>query len=127
LAEKRHLHLPIPFYWQNQTMIGKTKILVVDPDIDSLSKIYLKLLHRNLPWSMQLPNEIDQRLKRLKPSIVIIHHELYWEIEKKLKMPVIVLYDQQSSISIREQADLKILRKPVPAAELLIAVKSLTV
>ena len=109
-------------------MISKTKILVVDPDIDSLSKIYLNLLHRNYKVeACNTQDEIGERIKRMKPSILIIHHQLYWEVEKKLKMPVIVLFEEHSPISIRELEDLKVLRKPVPTDELMGAVRSLTV
>ena len=109
-------------------MITKTKILIVDPDIDSLSKIYLNLLHRH--YKVEACNngeEIVERIKRLKPSILIIHQELYFEIEKKLKIPAIVLLDDPSPVHIREQADLKVLKKPVRTELLVNAVKSLTI
>jgi DNA-binding response OmpR family regulator len=109
-------------------MITKTKILIVDPDIDSLSKIYLNLLHRN--YKVEACNngqEIAERLKRLKPSILIIHHELYWEVEKKLKIPAIVLMDDEKEIKIHEQEDLKLLSKPVQTEQLIRAVQSLTI
>jgi DNA-binding response OmpR family regulator len=109
-------------------MITKTKILVVDPDLDSLSKIYLNLLHRN--YKVEACNngeEIAERLKRLKPSILIIHHELYWDIEKKLKIPAIVLIDEEERVHIHEQEDLKLLSKPVQTELLIKAVQSLTV
>jgi hypothetical protein len=95
-------------------MLSRTKILVVDQDINSLSKIYLNLLHRNC-------------LKRLKPSILIIHHEFYKLVEKNLKIPAIILTDKFSETGIREQEDLKILNKPVQADQLLFAVKSLEI
>jgi CheY-like chemotaxis protein len=109
-------------------MITKTKILVVDPDIDSLSKIYLNLLHRH--YKVEACNneqEVPERLKRLKPSILIIHYDFYWEVEKKLKIPVIVLMDGSTSSRIREQEDLKLLSKPIQTELLIKAVQSLTV
>ena len=109
-------------------MITRTKILIVDPDIDSLSKIYLALLHRN--YKVEACNnekEVQERLKRLKPNILIIQYQLYWEVEKKLKIPVVVLIDQLQKTTIREQEDIKLLIKPIHTEDLLKAVKSLTV
>ena len=109
-------------------MLSKTKILVVDRDINSLSKIYLNLLHRN--YKVEACNngdEVSERLKKLKPSILIIHHEFYRLVEKKLKIPAIILTDKYSDTNIREQEDLKILNKPVQTDQLLLAVKSLVI
>ena len=109
-------------------MIVKTKILVVDQDIDSLSKIYLNLLHRNYKVeACNNGNEVTERLKRLKPSILIIDREFYWEIEKKLKIPAIVLTNGYSDSGIKEQEDLKVLSKPVQTDRLLKTVQSLEI
>ena len=71
--------------------------------------------------------EIHERLKRLKPNILIIQNELYWEVEKKLKIPVIVLFEELQNGKFREQEDIKLLIKPVQTDQLLQAVKSLTI
>ena len=109
-------------------MASKAKILVVDHDIDSLSKIYLNLLHRN--YKVEVCNngtEVLDRLKRLKPSILIIHHKMYWEIEKKLKIPAIVLVDGFPGVHINEQEDLKVISKPIKTDLLINAVERLTI
>lgn len=109
-------------------MAVKAKILVVDHDIDSLSKIYLNLLHRN--YKVEACNngtEVLERLKKLKPSILIIHHKIYWEVEKKLKIPAIVLVDDFARVHISEQEDLRVINKPIKTDLLIDAVERLTV
>src|SRR5690242_14164513 len=97
-------------------MHSKTKILIVDPDIDSLSKVYLALLHRNYKVeACDCEKEVQPRLKRFKPDILIIHEQFYWDVEKKLKIPVIVLLEELNGINIHEQEDIKLLVKPVHA------------
>ena len=109
-------------------MLSRTKILVVDQDIHSLSKIYLNLLHRNYKVEVSdSGDELPALLKKLKPSILIIHHEFYRLVEKKLKIPAIILTEQYTELKIREQGDVKILNKPIQTDHLLTVVKSLEV
>src|SRR6188768_4456984 len=95
-------------------MLSRTKILIVDQDINTLSKIYLNLLHRN--YKVEACNngaEITERLKKIKPSLLIIHEDFYDLVEKRLKIPAIILNDKFSRTGIREQEDVKILNKPI--------------
>ncbi|HUR12126.1 MAG TPA: hypothetical protein VM012_12185 [Flavitalea sp.] len=77
----------------------RTKILVVHHDLDVLSRIYLSLVHRNYKaeatdnWE-----EVPERLKRFRPSLVIIGIEEFILLQKHVKVPGIVLLrkgDQQ--------------------------------
>jgi DNA-binding response OmpR family regulator len=72
--------------------MAREKILVVDSDLHSLSKIYLALIHRRFKAeACNNPEEITARLKRFKPSVIILHAEEYVKIKSKLRTPAIVL------------------------------------
>jgi len=73
--------------------MAREKILVVDDDLHSLSKIYLALIHRKFKAeACNKPEEIAARLKRFKPSIIILNADQYLKINGKLKTPAIVMF-----------------------------------
>ena len=74
--------------------MAREKILVVDDDLHSLSKIYLALIHRKFKAeACNKPEEIAARLKRFKPAVIILRAEEYLKINGKLKTPAIVMFE----------------------------------
>ncbi len=72
--------------------MAREKVLVADPDLDQLTKIYLALVHRNFKAeACNNPEEIRDRLKRFKPSVIIITLKEYEPLREKLKIPAVIL------------------------------------
>ncbi|HEY6954277.1 MAG TPA: response regulator [Flavisolibacter sp.] len=105
--------------------MAREKILVVDDDLHSLSKIYLALIHRRFKAeACNNPEEIAARLKRLKPSVIILHAEEYLKIKGKLRTPAIVLCEDDRLQGHLNYGDI-ILPCPVSADVLVKAVERL--
>lgn len=106
--------------------MGREKILVVDSDLDSLSKIYLALIHRKFKVeACNNPQEFLDRLKRFKPSIVVLSLDEYSVHSKKLRPFAIVVANKDSRTQIElNQGDI-LLTKPVAVEELIKAVERL--
>ncbi|MBO9681729.1 MAG: response regulator transcription factor [Flavisolibacter sp.] len=105
--------------------MGREKILVVDSDLDSLSKIYLALIHRRFKVeACNNPEEFYDRMKRFKPAVVILNLDEYRIRSEKLKQPAIVLVDNEKHEVQLNDGDI-LLTKPVPVDELLKAVERL--
>jgi len=103
----------------------REKILVIDQDINSLSKIYLALIHRKFKAeACDNPEEIFARLKRFKPSVLILHLKQYEEISKKLNIPSVVIFEKEGTITQLNYGDIP-LRKPVSTEVLMKAVEDL--
>lgn len=76
-------------------MAIRTKVLVVDSDLDSLSRIYLALIHRNYKAeATDKGEEIAERIRRLKPSVIIFGMKEYAAFGRALKVPAILILDQ---------------------------------
>ena len=74
------------------------KILVADNDINVLSKIYLALVHRSYKAiALDKPEEIAERIKKLKPSLIIIGMKDYLLIKNKLKIPAIIMMEKKEA------------------------------
>jgi DNA-binding response OmpR family regulator len=100
--------------------MAREKILAVDYDLDSLSRIYLALIHRKYKAeACNNPEEISARLKRFKPAVVILTLNEYKLHYKKLKIPAIVLVEKENAGVIHlNDGDIQ-LKKPVYTDELI--------
>jgi DNA-binding response OmpR family regulator len=94
--------------------MARTKILVADADITTLSRIYLALIHRNYKAeATDKEEEITERIKRFKPSLLILGLKEYLSVRDQCKIPVIVLTEQEGTkpaLTIRDST----IDKPVP-------------
>jgi DNA-binding response OmpR family regulator len=114
------------FSVENTNVMPREKILVVDADLDSLSRIYLALIHRRFKTeACNDPHEIPERLKRFKPAVIVLGIKDYGTLSQKLKIPAIVLAekDDQSTIELN-YGDIH-LKKPVHAEQLIKTVEML--
>lgn len=103
--------------------MAREKILVVDQDLDSLSRMYLALIHRKFKTeACNNFEEIPARLKRFKPAAIIINGADYNSISNKLRIPAIVLIENSDIGPDLNYGDLS-LKKPVQIDELLKAVE----
>lgn len=103
--------------------MAKEKILVVDQDLDSLSRMYLALIHRKFKTeACNQPEEIVARIKRFKPAVIIISSKDYNTISARLRIPAIVLQNKEEAAVELNYGDL-ILTKPVQIDELMKAVE----
>jgi DNA-binding response OmpR family regulator len=99
--------------------MAREKILVVDKDLDNLSRIYLALIHRKFKAeACNNSEEISARIRRFKPAIIILNLPDYSSISDKLKIPAIVLLESGDAGAILNYGDLS-LKKPVQIDELI--------
>lgn len=102
------------------------KILVMDTDIDNLSRIYLSLLHRKYKVEVtDKAQEILERIKRFKPALVILCEEDYHSVKTKLRTTTIVLTPKNSATQLN-YGDLK-LEKPFSMHDLVKLVEEWTI
>ena len=108
-----YLHLSTYLTGQsNNCMTTRTKVLVVNSDLDTLSKIYLALIHRN--YKVEATDKIEEiyeRIKRLKPVVIVISFNDYKLLKTELKIPAIVLADHQNP-DILSSDEVVVLQKP---------------
>ena len=105
--------------------MAREKILVVDDDLHHLSKIYLALIHRKFKAeACNNPEEIGARLKRFRPSVIILQAEEYLKINRKLKTSAIVMCDGQNLQGDLNYGDIT-LPRPVSADMLIKTVERL--
>jgi len=106
--------------------MAREKILVVDADLDTLSRIYLALIHRRFKTeACNDPLEIPERLKKFKPAIIVLGLKEYGIINQKLKIPAIVLGEKDGHSGIELNYGDIHLKKPVHAEQLIKAVEML--
>jgi DNA-binding response OmpR family regulator len=109
-------------------MANRTKILVVDSDLDSLSRIYLALVHRNYKAeASDQQQEIAERVKRLKPAVVILGSEEFRSLKQDLKMPAIVLMNKEEMKEFPGREDLVPLEKHVQIDALIRTIETLVI
>ena len=100
-------------------MATRKKILVVDNDLDLLSRIYLGLLHRNYKVeATDKVSEVEERMKRLKPSLLILGKQDYLNEIGALKIPFIVLVDKDEMPVNHSKVELNLFEKPVSIEKL---------
>src|SRR5690349_923349 len=104
--------------------MAREKILVVDHDLDNLSRIYLALIHRGFKVeACNQPEEINDRLKRFKPAVIVLNTREYEQIMERLKIPAVVLTEIQARPAAALNDGDVLLQKPVPADALVKAVE----
>ena len=104
--------------------MAREKILVIDHDLDVLSRIYLALIHRKFRTeACNTPEEIAARIKRFRPEVIILDLKNYNAISSKLKIPAIVLLENGGPTELN-YGDIP-LKKPVHVDELIKAVERL--
>lgn len=106
--------------------MAREKILVVDPDLDNLSRIYLALVHRRFKAeACNNPQELSERIKRFKPVVLVVGAKVYDRISERLKIPAVVLTEKDCQSEIQLNYGDIHLRKPVSADQLIKAVEKL--
>ena len=107
-------------------MATRKKILVVDSDLDLLSRIYLGLLHRNYKVeATDKVSEVEERIKRLKPSLLILGTQDYLADLIDLKIPFIVLLEKDEMPANQYKAELNLFEKPVSIEKLVRTIEEL--
>lgn len=103
----------------NQTIMPKkARVLVVDSDLHTLSKIYLSLIHRNYKVeATDNAQEIMARTERFKPRLIILRSsaknlttELYEELAAK-RMNVLLIAEENENIPV-EWRKLEVIQMP---------------
>ena len=108
--------------------MARTRVLVADTDLDTLSKVYLALLHRN--YKAEACNryeELPERVRRLKPAVLIMDLPAYQLYGEKMKTPLIILLEKQATASIATDGATLVLFKPFSMEELMHQVQQLVV
>jgi CheY-like chemotaxis protein len=106
--------------------MAREKILVVDHDLDNLSRIYLALIHRGFKMeACDNPEEINERLKRFKPAVIVLNVKEYERIMDRLKIPAVVLIEIQATSGVPLNDGDVLLRKPVSSDALVKVVEKL--
>lgn len=109
-------------------MATRTKVLVVDSDLDTLSKIYLALVHRNYKAeASDKASEILERLKRLKPALIILGPKEYSQISAQLKIPAVVVGLTEELSKLVPVAESVFLQKPFTVDALMKAIESMII
>lgn len=97
--------------------MARERILVVDTDLDHLSRLYLALLHRKYRTeACNNPEEIQDRTKRFKPSLIILYDSEYEIIKDRLKIPAIV-FGMEAPLKVNDGDTF--LKKPIQIEQLL--------
>jgi DNA-binding response OmpR family regulator len=99
-------------------MPKKARVLVVDSDLHTLSKIYLSLIHRNYKVeATDNAQEIMARTERFKPRLIILRSsaknlttELYEELAAK-RMNVLLIAEENENIPV-EWRKLEVIQMP---------------
>lgn len=106
--------------------MAREKILIVDQDINNLSKLYLALVHRKFKTeACNNPEEITQRLKRFKPVVIVLNFKEYQAIGNKLRIPAIVMTAPENANPAPLNYGDILLHKPIHASELIKAIEQL--
>ena len=107
-------------------MTTRTRILVVDNDLDNLSRIYLGLIHRNYKAeATDNTAEIPERIKRMKPAVIIMGKMAYLTSLAKSRIPVILLMEKSEQACPNMDPGVVLLEKPVSIDTLVDTIESL--
>ncbi|MFL5811628.1 MAG: hypothetical protein ACJ749_19040 [Flavisolibacter sp.] len=109
-------------------MAARTKILVVDSDIDSLSRVYLALVQRK--YKVEATDnhaETIERVKRLKPSVVILGKNEFFSLDKELKVPAILLMEKEDVASVTPHDELIVMDKHASIESLIRTIEELVI
>ena len=99
-------------------MPKKARVLVVDSDLHTLSKIYLSLLHRDYKVeATDDAQEIAARTERFKPRVIILRssaknltQEVYEELASR-RMNVLLIAEQNEIVPV-EWRKLEVIQMP---------------
>lgn len=108
-------------------MAAKTRILIIEPDIDLLSKIYLTLLHKNYRAEVSTkPEDLAERIKKFKPSVIVIGYDQYITSKFKFKTPLVVMAEK-GQLHVAPGDDIIVLETPVQLDQLAPSIARLVV
>ena len=109
-------------------MANRTKVLVVDSNLDNLSRIYLALVHRNFKAeASDKAEEIVERLGRLKPALIILGKKEYISLKEKIRIPGIVLIDKGDANTIQLNDEFIAMENPVKIEALIRTIEELVI
>jgi len=109
-------------------MATRAKILIVDSDMITLSRVYLALIHRNYKTEASTKvEELVERMKRMKPSIIILGEKEYRSLTQPLKLPTILLLDKAEGSPIALDDILVGIEKPVHIDTLIEKIEALVI
>lgn len=108
-------------------MANRTKVLVVYSDLKVLSKIYLGLLHRNYKVeASDKKEELPDRIKRFKPSILVLGEAEFQFVKDKLKVPFVLLSEHNPTEN-EDFLEMILLRPPFAMDQLVQALERLKI
>jgi hypothetical protein len=117
------------YIWRSHTlqqrfMPSRIKVLVVVSDLAALSRVYLALLHKNYRTEATDKSEgITERIKRMKPSVIVLGMKEYQTIKNVLKIPAVLLVDPEEEINFLP-GDIIQVQKPFTIQTLIRSVES---
>lgn len=86
------------------------------------------LVHRNYKAeACNKADEVTERIKRMKPSVVILDHAAYQLNKNKIRIPAIVLVEKNEPHSVDEDGETIVLSKPLHLDQLIHTVEKLVV
>ncbi|HEU0064829.1 MAG TPA: hypothetical protein VFQ58_07350 [Flavisolibacter sp.] len=113
-------------------MPKKIKILIVDSDIDLLSRLYLTLLHKG--YKVEATNEAEEiiaRIDRFRPNLLVINDfmdgltgEILRDLYKR-KIAVLLITDSDEFSSEHRFRKMEIIHRPVDLLLLDLKIKEL--
>ncbi len=107
-------------------MSKRLKVLLVESDKITLSRVYLALIHREFKTeATDHMEEVQERIRRLKPSVVIMGMKEYSSLQQELQFPVIILTDSPAALSQLPQNAI-VIEKPFSIETLISAIESIT-
>lgn len=105
--------------------MAREKILVVDHDLNNLSRMYLAFIHRKFKAeACNDPQEIMERIKRFRPAVIVLGAQQYSVIRERLRIPAVILQETGAARTPLNLGDVA-LAKPVPVDTLIKTVETL--
>jgi hypothetical protein len=105
-------------------MSSRIKVLVVVSDLAALSRIYLALLHKN--YRTEATDKLDgitERIKRMKPSVIVLGMKEYQTIKQILKIPAVLILEPEEEINFLPGEIIQV-KKPFTIQTLIRSVES---
>lgn len=108
-------------------MASRTRVLVVVSDLAALSRIYLALLHRN--YRTEATDKLDgitERIKKMKPSVMVLGMKEYDFMKQVLKIPAVLLVEPEEEVQFLPD-EIIVLQKPFAIETLIHSIESLVI
>jgi len=108
-------------------MASRTRVFVVVSDLAALSRIYLALLHRN--YRTEATDRLDgisERIKKMKPSVMVLGMKEYHSMKHFLKIPAVLLVEPEEEVQNLSD-EIIVLHKPFAIESLIRSVESLVI